>query len=356
MDPEHEIARRAGLHRELDDLRYSALFFGMAVKILAVVSTSLFVAGTALKSDTWLILAAGVAALAAIFALLEYRTSRVQIPNILSEAKRRLVDSDDPKEVLLQSFHGAERDRMLDEGFRDIPRSRAARSQRPKIEVMGRGFYKGNVTATAEEFAVLYQNKVIAMSRVIAIDGNAVWLKGSDQAFEGGPSHGGVWGEVVRAMAAHDLGSETQGSFEIVCLGLQSSTELPMEPLDESTSLSRNRAQRLVNTMANRSLTWTEQPNVRVLGFYLGKALTTQKAESELERRQRSGIIILLTRSYAYEAVLSFVDAIGEVMGVTHVNGTNLSDYQYSDNISARILTATLGGSSSTMVFSLGAE
>lgn len=342
MDPDHQIARQVGLLPKLEELEYAERFYAVFAIILGVSAALLYAASVLFAANNFTKFSAIVAACAAVFSAIEQAIKRIIVPRLLSKARTLLADgSDDPRLDLVYKFLGAKKRDMLSEGFRSIPQRRTESSPDTTLEVMGRGYFKDGASSIAEEYAVLYRDNVIAISRVVAIDGDSIWQPGSDYAFEGGPDHGGVWGEVVRTMSGLHLSATPLPSLEVVCLGLQSSTESPEVDSTQSTSLSLSRAQKLVNTMANRSLSWSERPDVKVLGLNLGRARTVKPFGTEAERRQRSGIIVFLTRDLAYELVLPFATAIRSIVGVSTINGTILDDYEFASALSDRLVKPT---------------
>lgn len=341
MNPELELARKAGRLSELECYNQLYLESKFYVGVLSLIFVLVLAIGTFSGSENAQKFAAMIAVLNALFVLSGIYAKFRGVPRILRECERRLSEAESNgslEATLIRTYLGVTKKKMLDEGFRTIKRSKKAVHRNPDTEVLGRGYYQQDATASAEEFAVLLHGTTIAMSRVIAIDADAIWEPGQNNRFEGGSIAGHIFGAVARSRVGSQMGEGEGPPLEVVCVGLQSSTEpSDFKPHWES-SLSSTRARNLVNAMSSKSLTWHGSHNLRIIGLDLGKSLVEKSFGGEPERRQRSGVIVFLTRDLSYERVFSFDSAVGEILSVSAINGTMLSAYEHSHDLRDRII------------------
>jgi hypothetical protein len=342
MNPEYEIARKAGFLPELEFHYQLYLECKYYVGILTFLAALAYAVGPLFAVEHAPAYAAVIAVPNALFVLLGIHTKYRSIPNVMKKCERQLrsaEDSGSEEATLIRAYLGAGKKKMFDEGFRTIRRSKKAVQRNPEIEVLGRGYYQEDATATSEEFAVLLHGVTIAMSRVIAIDAEAVWEAGRSDLLEGGAIAGQIFGAIARSRVESQMSEDDGPPLEVVCIGLQSSTEPSDYQPQWDSSLSSVRASRLVDEMTSKSWVWHGSYNLRIVGIDLGKCLVGKSFGSEPERRQRSAVIAFLTRDLSYERVLSFNSAIGEIMGVSAINGTILGNYDHSHDLAGHTIS-----------------
>lgn len=336
MNPEYEIARKAGLLPELEfyyKLYSESKFY---VGILTFIAALVFACGVLFSISNATQFGALITLVNSMFGILAVYAKYRGIPRTLEKCEKRLKQAEDggsQEAALIRNYLGSAQKKMFDEGFRPIKRSKKAVQNNRDIEVLGRGYYQEDATATAEEFAVLLHGVTIAMSRVIAIDADAVWEPGQTNRFEGGAIPGQIFSSIARSRVESQMAEGEGPPLEVVCIGLQSSTEPSDYEPQWASSLSSSRARVLVEAMSSKSWIWHGSYNLRILGLDLGKSLVRKSFGSEPERRQRSAVFVFLTRDLSFERVLSFDSAIIEILGVSAINGTVLGTYEHSNDL-----------------------
>ena len=200
------------------------------------------------------------------------------------------------------------------------------------------------------DFMIKKGDQTLVWSSVVVLGQGLVWpySENSDELIDGSirvsvreaVSGTGI-GELARRSGEHHL--------DIIGIGLESSHG--GEPDDLFRSLSDSRGIKLISA-ANQNIEIVadrEPPKFRTLG--LGRALSETDRDTNLERYQRSAILMLIERRRHDVVVMPLKDALEKLLFEVKIDGVDLFDYEYSCVADQRLSVPIVFGGTSGKVW-----
>lgn len=170
---------------------------------------------------------------------------------------------------------------------------------------------------------------------IVALASNNVWPIGAYQELEDGKNPLSVFEAVAGTGIADIIRSTGSVPIEIIGVGLESSYGGDDE--DTHRRLSIRRGTELVRA-CHRSLTVldpTRRISYRTLG--LGRARDFAAKDTDIERRQRSALVIVVASMQSTPALLSVDETLAALVMNVEVVGVDLSRYEYSSLADVRL-------------------
>ena len=315
MNSDHELCRKAGLLKELEDcddyvrqFRYYALVIGL------IAAGWIFLVGL-------------------VFGLVSAHNQLVRRPVLLQRA-RRLVHTIvgqseiDEKSILLMV--GITTEELLDLGFRYVPRGREAIQRDERISVLKRGSYDSSDVAVEEEFAVVMDGKPVARAKVLAITSGSVWEFCSSTTFEINGAAEFISQGIARSNFLDLVDASDEIPIEVVSIGLQSLAE---KKQTDKTELSTERSENLTQNMMSNGFVWSECANIGYLALDLGASSKKSKRGAKIERRDRSAIVAIFSNEMSEGRALPFQKALAAVVSSSTVAGIELEKFDKAGHL-----------------------
>ena len=225
-------------------------------------------------------------------------------------------------------------------GFVDVSRDRSIGSDVAQIKLFEKTERRDGSEHVRKHYAVRRNDVTLAIATVLGVSADAIWQFRSFEKLEDGKNEIDLQ-QAISASKIDGLLSESRNkTVEVVCIGIQSKHE----PAGKTRrkSLSAQRAFQILKQMRRPEYVWFDYPYIQFVGVDLGSANSEKAFNSHAERRQRAAIIVILSRTLSIEEKLPFRQAIAEIVAASEFNGSNLSEFEFSENPERGLLSESL--------------
>lgn len=201
---------------------------------------------------------------------------------------------------------------------------------------------QNELPASIKVEAVIKRDKVaVAVADVLTPRRVATWDYGSDQNVLDGAVPTTIATAVYGSGIADSIGAVREGEPDVIAIGTESSaSEVQAQPVLKSVAhmpLSQRRARELAGAAAKNPYFMNDGPRVYYWALDLGKATTPAGKGTAEEVKQRSTVIITISRRMTVPQNMGLRDVLATLIANVTVDGIKLSGFSNSATIAAHL-------------------